>query len=171
MYKHSAFAASVLSSPVRLPDSAERACQNSSHTWTSLLDRMSPFGSPSMRTTAQSAGVLIIDDDPHIRSMVARILVFEGYLVWRASNGVEALAVLDRARPALALLDIRMPGLDGWGFARVLEERHLELPVLVMTAARDGQRWAHEIGAAGCVSKPFDVQDLLAEVERVVAPR
>jgi DNA-binding response OmpR family regulator len=43
--------------------------------------------------------------------------------------------------------------------------------VLVMTAAMDGQRWAHEIGAAGWVSKPFDFEALLAEVERVVAPR
>jgi DNA-binding NtrC family response regulator len=171
MYKYTGFAASVLSSPVRLLPRREDSGQNSSHTWTTLLDRMSPFGSPAMRTTAQAAGVLIIDDDPHIRSIVARILMFEGYLVWRASNGAEALAVLDHSRPALALLDMRMPGLDGWGFVRALEERRLDLPFLVMTAALDGQRCAHEIGAAGCLSKPFDFQDLLAEVERVVAPR
>jgi two-component system chemotaxis response regulator CheY len=171
MYKYTGFAASVLSSPVTLLPHSEDTGQNSSHTWTTLLDRMSPFGSPSMRTTAQAAGVLIVDDDPHIRSIVARILMFEGYLVWRAGNGVEALAVLDHSRPAVALLDMRMPGLDGWGFARAVEERRLELPVLVMTAALDGQRWAHEIGAAGCINKPFDLQDLLAQVERVVAPR
>jgi DNA-binding response OmpR family regulator len=44
------------------------------------------------------------------------------------------------------------------------------LPVLVLTAAENGQRWAEEIGAAGCVTKPFDVQDLLAEVERLLPP-
>jgi DNA-binding response OmpR family regulator len=42
--------------------------------------------------------------------------------------------------------------------------------VLVLTAAENGQRWAEEIGAAGCVTKPFDVQDLLAEVERLLPP-
>jgi two-component system chemotaxis response regulator CheY len=171
MYNYTGFAASVLSSPVTLLPHREDTGRDSSHTWTTLLDRMSPFGSPSMRTTAQAAGVLIVDDDPHIRAIVARMLMFEGYLVWRAGNGTEALAVLDHSRPALALLDMRMPGLDGWGFVRAVEERRLALPVLVMTAALDGQRWADEIGAAGCVSKPFDFLDLLAVVERVVAPR
>jgi two-component system, chemotaxis family, chemotaxis protein CheY len=171
MYNSTGSAASVLSPPIRLLPQGENIGRDSNQTWTMLLDRMSPFGSPSMRTTAQAAGVLIIDDDPQIRSIVARMLMFEGYVVWRAGNGMEALAVLDHARPALALLDMRMPGLDGWGFARAVEERRVALPVLVMTAAPDGERWAHEIGAAGWVSKPFVFMDLLTAVERVVAPR
>ena len=73
-------------------------------------------------------------------------------------------------RPSLALLDMRMPVLDGWGFVRALQERDIWLPVLVMTSADDGQRWADEIGAAGYVGKPFDYMDLVAKVQRLVPP-
>jgi two-component system chemotaxis response regulator CheY len=102
--------------------------------------------------------------------MVSEILSSEGYLVLPATNGAEALAVLDSARVSLALLDMRMPVLDGWGFARRLRERRSWMPLLVMSAADNVQQWAIDIGAAGCVGKPFDVMDLLAQVERLVAP-
>jgi two-component system, chemotaxis family, chemotaxis protein CheY len=135
----------------------------------STLD--SPFEPSSFRPTSHGGGILVIDDEATIRTMVSDVLLSEGYVVWSAKNGAEALAVLDRARPSLAILDMRMPILNGWGFARILRERRIWLPVLVMTAAVDGQRWADEIGAAGCVTKPFDFLDLLAEVERLVPPR
>lgn len=139
------------------------SCRESSTVWDGTLR----FGSPWKRTTAQTAGILVVDDDPHIRAIVTRILVLEGYVVWRATNGLEGLRVLDEVRPALALLDMRMPAMNGWEFARALRERCLRLPMLVMTAALDGRRWADEIGAAGCVTKPFDQHELLAEVERL----
>jgi CheY-like chemotaxis protein len=82
----------------------------------------------------------------------------------------EALAVMDGARVSLALLDMRMPVLDGWGFARELRERRSWLPVIVMSAGVNAQQWADEIGAAGCVSKPFDLVELLVKVDRLVAP-
>lgn len=67
----------------------------------------------------------------------------------------------------LVLLDMRMPVLDGWGFARALWERKITLPIVAMTAARDSHRWAMEIGAADHLAKPFDLLDLLAVVERL----
>jgi CheY-like chemotaxis protein len=137
---------------------------------TSLVNRASRIGSPSTGPTAQATGVLIVDDDPNILSLVSAILNFEGYIVWSATNGREALKFLDHARPALAMVDLYMPDLDGWCFVRALEDRRLQLPVLLMAAAKDGQHWAREIGAVGCVTKPFDVQDLLDEVERLLAP-
>ncbi len=111
--------------------------------------------------------VLVVDDDPAILATVSEILDFEGYPVETASNGKEALKSLERRRPSLVLLDMRMPVLDGWGFARALRERGITLPVIVMTAAQDARRWADEIGAAGHVSKPFELPELLAAVERV----
>jgi CheY-like chemotaxis protein len=137
---------------------------------TLLLNRVSPFQLSSLRSTGNGGSILVIDDEPVIRKMVSDVLVSEGYLVWRATNGMEALDVLDRTRPSLVLLDMRMPVLDGWGFTRALRDRHIWLPLLVMTAAVDAQRWADEIGAAGCVTKPFNFVDLLAEVERLVPP-
>jgi len=64
---------------------------------------------------------------------------------------------------------MRMPVLDGWGFARELAARGVKVPIVVMTAAQDARRWAEEIGAEGYVAKPFDLTDLLAAVERWAA--
>ena len=105
--------------------------------------------------------VLVVDDDPGILSTVSDILEFEGYHVALAGNGVEGLRVVERVLPSLVLLDMRMPVMDGWGFARALKERGIVLPIVVMTAAQDARRWAQEIGAAGYVPKPFDMSDLL----------
>jgi len=112
--------------------------------------------------------ILVIDDDPAILSTVADILEFEGYAVERATNGAEGLALLERVRPRLVLLDMRMTVLDGWGFARALRERGITLPILVMTAAQDARRWAQEIGAQAYIAKPFDLSDLLTTVEGLV---
>ena len=62
---------------------------------------------------------------------------------------------------------MRMPVMDGWGFARALRERGIKLPILVMTAAQDARRWAQEIDAEGYLAKPFDLLDLLSAVERL----
>ncbi len=110
--------------------------------------------------------ILVVDDDPAILMTVADILEFEGYSVQTASNGAEALAVLDDVRPRLILLDMRMPVLDGWSFSLILKERGFSSPVVVMTAAQDAGRWAREIDAAAYLSKPFDLNDLLSTVER-----
>jgi CheY-like chemotaxis protein len=120
--------------------------------------------------STRGPGILVVDDEVEIRDLMSEILITEGYQVLSASNGAEALAVLDRTPVSLALLDMGMPVLDGWGFARGLRERRSSLPILVMSAAVNGQQWADDIGAAGCVSKPFDLLDLLAQVERLVGP-
>jgi DNA-binding response OmpR family regulator len=72
--------------------------------------------------------------------------------------------------PALAVLDMLMPVLDGWGFARGLEERQVRLPILVMTAGENEGDWADEIGAAGWIPKPFDVDDLIDLVKLLLRP-
>lgn len=113
--------------------------------------------------------ILIIDDDLAILQTVSDILEFEGYPVVRATNGAEGLDMLDQVQPSLILLDMRMPVLDGWGFARTLQSRGIHLPILVMTAAQDARRWAQEIGADAYIAKPFDMIDLLNTVERIRA--
>jgi CheY-like chemotaxis protein len=84
--------------------------------------------------------ILVIDDDPAILSTVLDILEFEGYPVATAVNGAEGLRCVEQEPPALVLLDMRMPVLDGWGFARTLRERGIILPIVVMTAAQDARR-------------------------------
>jgi CheY-like chemotaxis protein len=157
------FRSSIGMLPKRLPDAR----------WTYsalVMDGGTPLLSPPKRLTAQSAGILVVDDEAVVQIMLGKILSSRGYLVLPAMNGAEALAVFNHARPALALLDMRMPVLDGWGFVQALEHRDISLPVLLMTSAEDGERWADEIGAAGYLSKPFDYVDLVAKVQHLVPP-
>jgi two-component system, chemotaxis family, chemotaxis protein CheY len=111
--------------------------------------------------------ILVVDDDPTILATVSETLDLEGYAVVTATNGAEALLVLERDRPAMVLLDMRMPVLDGWGFVRAMRERGLSVRVVVMTAAADARRWAAEIGAQGVLPKPFELDELIAAVERL----
>ena len=113
--------------------------------------------------------VLVVDDDAAIRDAVRDVLESAGIAVETASNGADALEKVSRQRPRLVLLDMRMPVLDGWGFASALRERGLALPVVVMTAAADASRWADEIGAIGVVAKPFGVTELVSAVHRFSA--
>ncbi|CAA9226572.1 MAG: Phosphate regulon transcriptional regulatory protein PhoB (SphR) [uncultured Chloroflexi bacterium] len=114
-----------------------------------------------------NAPILVVDDDPNILSVVSEILDMEGYPVTTAADGAEALEAVERSRPSLVLLDMRMPVLDGWGFAAALKARGVTLPILVMTAAQSARAWAEEIEAQGVVAKPFEVPQLLDAVERL----
>ncbi|HEV8635486.1 MAG TPA: response regulator [Chloroflexota bacterium] len=113
--------------------------------------------------------ILVVDDDRAIRDMVQQALEFEGHTVETAADGVEALAAIERAHPAMVLLDMRMPLLDGWGVVRELKARAIGVPVVVMTAAQDARRWAEEAGAAAYLAKPFDLPDLFGVLERARA--
>jgi two-component system, chemotaxis family, chemotaxis protein CheY len=112
--------------------------------------------------------ILVVDDDITILLSVAELLELEGYVVATAANGAEALEKTGVLRPGLVLLDMRMPVLDGWAYARAVRDRGLQPPIVIMTAAQDARRWADEIGADGFISKPFEADQLIAEVERIV---
>ena len=98
--------------------------------------------------------ILIVDDDPGVLAQLAAGFTSRGYRVATASNGREALKVLDRVWPVLILLDLDMPVLDGWGFARELRARGLQLPLILLSDESAARHVAREIGAAGFLSKP-----------------
>lgn len=109
--------------------------------------------------------VLVIDDDPAIRDLIKSALTLFGYQVAVATDGAEGLERAAEWQPALILLDMRMPVLDGWEFARIYRERPGEKsPILVVTAATDAAASAAEIEAAGFLAKPFHINDLLDRV-------
>jgi CheY-like chemotaxis protein len=110
--------------------------------------------------------VLVVDDDAAIRNAVRDLLEDFGIPVETATNGQDALAKVAQRVPRLVLLDMRMPVLDGWGFAQALRETGVSPPVVVMTAAADARRWADEIGAIGVVPKPFGIEELIGAVNR-----
>jgi CheY-like chemotaxis protein len=111
--------------------------------------------------------VLVVDDDPDILEAICDILVCEGYRVARARHGLEALAEVDAERPALVLLDLMMPVMDGLAFAQTIRGRPAvaDLPIVVISADGNRQR-AGPVGAVGYLAKPFDVDSLLAHVSR-----
>jgi CheY-like chemotaxis protein len=111
--------------------------------------------------------VLVVDDDATIRQFIEMALSDQGYRVLTAENGQEALEIILRSRPGLILLDMRMPVMDGWGFAeayRAAPPPHV--PIVVLTAARDAEASAREIAADAWLAKPFDLRDLLGLIQR-----
>jgi CheY-like chemotaxis protein len=111
--------------------------------------------------------VLLVEDDPDLREIERLLLGEAGYRVETAAEGREALAVVEREQPALILLDMRMPGMDGTTFAHELHARHgHSIPLVVVTAAEDARGQARRVEAEGYLGKPFDVDTMLAAVER-----
>lgn len=111
--------------------------------------------------------VLVVEDDVSIQECVTLALEDQGYTVVTAEHGIAALAYLREHRPTVILLDMRMPVMDGWTFAREYKERPgPRAPIVVMTAAMDAPRWAGEIGAADVLPKPFDLDELFVVVQR-----
>jgi CheY-like chemotaxis protein len=129
-------------------------------------DASAPQDRSGQRRDIQTCRILVVDDDDVILAAVSGILGQEGFRVETATNGSEALDCVERNSPDVVLLDMRMPVLDGWAFARVLREREIHLTIVVMTAAQDARVWAEEIGADAYLAKPFDLDDLIAVVER-----
>jgi len=123
-----------------------------------------------MVTMAQ-ARILVVDDDTSIRSFVEMALDGEGYAVSTANNGAQALVVTGEVQPDLILLDMRMPIMDGWTFARrYRDQAGPHAPIVVITAATDAGERAAEIQADGYLGKPFDLDELLGLVSRYTAP-
>lgn len=117
----------------------------------------------------ESREILIIEDDSSVRALVQMVMEEEGYRVITAQNGREGLKILETKRPHLILLDMLMPVMDGWRFAAEYRLEHTRLaPIIVMTAAKDARQRAMEIGADDFISKPFELDALLATVKRVI---
>jgi CheY-like chemotaxis protein len=113
--------------------------------------------------------VLVIDDDEGMRDLVALALSAIGYEVVSAGNGAAALERLATLQPAVILLDMLMPTMDGWAFAQAYKRLpELHAPVIVMTAAHEAATRAAEIKAAAYLAKPFHVADLYACIEHWV---
>lgn len=131
-----------------------------------FLERSGPGGRP--RTGPL---VLIVDDDERLREFVRVNLEHEGYAVAEAANAEEGLAAVEERAPALILLDVMMPGVDGWEMLRRVQERHGvgTIPVIMFSGKVD-EADAPERGAQGFIGKPFDPRQLI-ESTRQLLPR
>jgi len=117
----------------------------------------------------EATRVLVVDDDPAIREMLAGYLGDHGYEVTLAANGAALRAEMERARPAIVLLDIGLPGEDGLTLARFLRERY-EVGIIMVTGASDvvDRVAGLEVGADDYIAKPFDPRELRARLKSVL---
>ena len=116
--------------------------------------------------------VLVVDDFPDGREMVAEYLIFRGFSVLQASTGAEAIELARKHRPRLILMDLGMPGLDGWEATRQLkaDPRTKGCVIIALTAHALPSQHATAI-SAGCddvIPKPFDLATLADSVDRIV---
>ncbi len=120
-------------------------------------------------TATATKTIVVVEDDLDIREALTQILEFEGYVVASASNGKEALDYLrSHERPALILLDLMMPVMDGWQF-RI--EQHKDdalagIPVVIISADARAFHKATLIGAIAYLKKPVELELLLNTVQR-----
>lgn len=113
--------------------------------------------------------ILIADDQAGVRLLLRELFQEAGYRVALASHGQEAVALASAERPALALIDLCMPVMDGLATLQALRELYPTMPVLMMTAA-DEACAGHLVkrGAWACITKPFDVFQLRDQVQQLL---
>ncbi len=114
--------------------------------------------------------VLVVDDEPTIRELIADVLRERGYHVETAANGAEALHVMRRQLPHAIVLDLMMPQLDATGFVELkrLNPAFDPIPILLVTAAFGAAEAAERLGAQACLTKPFALDDLLNVLDRLI---
>ena len=117
----------------------------------------------------EATRVLVVDDDPSVRSMLVEYLTQHGYDVRAAASGAAMRAELERGAPAVVLLDIGLPGEDGLTLARYLRERH-DVGIIMVTGAGDvvDRVAGLEVGADDYIAKPFDPRELRARLKSVL---
>jgi DNA-binding response OmpR family regulator len=115
------------------------------------------------------ARIMVVDDDPHIREVVRHFLGTAGFDVVEASDGREALRLLERTQADLLVLDVMMPKMDGWQLCQELK-RLRDVPILMLTAKGETSQKlkGFELGADDYLVKPFEPAELAARVKALL---
>jgi len=115
------------------------------------------------------ARVLVVEDQPDLRSLLSELLEAEGYSVRAAEHGAAALALIEQEAPDVVLLDLMMPVMDGRGFLEAAQQQpwRARLTVGVLSAAWQGEHLVDGYGVT-YVAKPFDVEGLLATIAALI---
>jgi CheY-like chemotaxis protein len=114
--------------------------------------------------------VLVVDDDDAMCELLRQALTDQGYAVATVPHGAAALELVKHHQPAVILVDLRMPIMDGWAF--VEQYRRMADPpasIVLLSAVKDLEATAKRLGAEGFVRKPFEIEELTAVVQRCLA--
>ena len=119
--------------------------------------------------------ILYVEDNPDNRLLVRRILFAEGYSLVEAKDADEAIGVLNKSRPDLILMDINMPGVDGYTLTTKIKSMpgFERVPIIAITAnvMRGDRERTLQAGCDGYIQKPLDIDQLTREIERFLARR
>jgi two-component system OmpR family response regulator len=121
-------------------------------------------------TEHAEARLLVVDDEPNILELLSASLRFAGFAVATAADGNQALRVAEGFKPDLMLLDVMMPGLDGFEVVRRLRQDGRQIPVLFLTAkdATEDKITGLTLGGDDYVTKPFSLEEVIARVRAVL---
>ncbi|HEX3431117.1 MAG TPA: response regulator transcription factor [Rhizomicrobium sp.] len=123
--------------------------------------------------TPPSSRILVVDDEPPIRRLLHTSLTAHGFQVLEAEDGASALAMLRRNALDIMVLDLGLPGVDGYGVIRQLRESGSAVPIIILSARSDeaGKVKALNMGADDFVTKPFGMDELLARIRTALRHR
>jgi len=164
-------AAGATTAPTAARKAAAAAAAEGTGSSFELLDSI--VASP--KVTRLKRKVLLVDDEDSLRRVMKDLLEREGYIVSEARDGVQALDQVDRTGPDVIVLDLNLPGLDGYGVLSHLRSRPAtaEIPVVVLTAKgdEDNEVRVFELGADDFLTKPFRARALSARLDAVLGRR
>jgi type II secretory ATPase GspE/PulE/Tfp pilus assembly ATPase PilB-like protein/ActR/RegA family two-component response regulator len=153
------------------PERPARRTPDRGHPVEVSFELLEPVEVPTTRVT--EAKVLLVDDEDQLRRVMRDLLERDGYSVTEARDGVEALDQIDRHAPDIIVLDLSLPGLDGYGVLAHLRSRPatVDIPVVVLTAQgdEDNEVRVFEMGADDFLSKPFRARALSARLQAVLS--
>ncbi len=114
--------------------------------------------------------ILVADDDKHTRMLLRAVLESENYTVSTAENGEQALELLDREHIDLVVLDVMMPGMDGYEFTRIIRQTDSTLPILMVTAKHlpADEKKGFLVGTDDYITKPIDEEKLLLRIKALL---
>lgn len=123
-----------------------------------------------MTTRTPEARLLVVEDEPNIRELLATSLRFAGFDVATAATGAEAIRVAGQHEPDLCVLDVMLPDMDGFTVTRTLRERGRALPIVFVTArdSIDDKVKGLTVGGDDYVTKPFSLEEVIARIRAVL---
>ena len=115
--------------------------------------------------------IMIVDDQKGVRRLLEELFKREGWEVYAAADGKEAIEKVGQFQPSILLIDMKMPNMNGLDASQKILEKHQEMAIIMMTAYGEMEvvKRALESGVRKCITKPFDILYLRDEVNRIVA--
>lgn len=108
--------------------------------------------------------ILVVEDDTSLREVIVQTLEDEDYCLLSAKDGAEAINMLQLVKYCVILLDFNLPGIGARGVVNWMRETGSHVPVILMTGDAHAKEIASQLGVAGCLEKPFDMEQLLEMV-------